>query len=56
MADNLLRSLPVDAAARARQLERGYAAATRMSWDRVCETQFLPALQRLESSQVRAST
>ena len=44
----LARALPTDEAGRASLLEAGYAAASAMSWDRVVDTQYLPALSRME--------
>ena len=41
-------ALPTDEVGRASLLEAGYAAASAMSWDRVVDTQYLPALARME--------
>jgi len=44
----LASALPTDEAGRASLLEAGYAAASAMNWDRVVDTQYLPALSRME--------
>ncbi len=48
VASTLAAALPATDTARSELLEAGYAAAAAMSWDRVVETQYLPALRRME--------
>ena len=44
----LAAALPADVEARAERLQAGYCAAAAMSWDRVIEMQYLPAMARME--------
>ena len=53
LAKVLARTLPADEKGRQHLLEAGQAAAAAMSWDRVVETQYLPALSRMEQRRRR---
>lgn len=48
VASRVAAALPANAQERAKRLLQGYEVAQKMSWNQVCETQYLPALRRME--------